>query len=159
MNNKKKTIIIIISIAVITLILYVLYSNRSIDILETDHITIKYNERGVQTAKTIRGYEDNNLDLVEPDTIKEIKDEKPILKITSNIKKSNIEEVELAVMGQVEIDFNNGAVISFDTNNDPYVSLSYKDKKNRDAIRSHIIKISPSFKEYIYGILELEKIL
>ena len=159
MNNKKKTIIIIISIAVITLILYVLYSNRSIDILETDHITIKYNERGVQTAKTIRGYEDNNLDLVEPDTIKEIKDEKPILKITSNIKKSNIEEVELAVKGQVEIDFNNGAVISFDTNNDPYVSLSYKDKKNRDAIRSHIIKISPSFKEYIYGILELEKIL
>ncbi|MDD3305431.1 MAG: hypothetical protein PHT75_04915 [Bacilli bacterium] len=159
MNNKKKTIIIIISIAVITLILYVLYSNRSIDILETDHITIKYNERGVQTAKTIRGYEDNNLDLVEPDTIKEIKDEKTILKITSNIKKSNIEEVELAVMGQVEIDFNNGAVISFDTNNDPYVSLSYKDKKNRDAIRSHIIKISPSFKEYIYGILELEKIL
>jgi len=159
MNNKKKTIIIIISIAVITLILYVLYSNRSIDILETDHITIKYNERGVQTAKTIRGYEDNNLDLVEPDTIKEIKDEKPILKITSNIKKSNIEEVELAVMGQVEIDFNNGAVISFDTNNDPYVSLSYKDKKNRDAIRSHIIKISPSFKEYIDGILELEKIL
>jgi len=159
MNNKKKTIIIIISIAVITLILYVLYSNRSIDILETDHITIKYNERGVQTAKTIRGYEDNNLDLVEPDTIKEIKDEKTILKITSNIKKSNIEEVELAVMGQVEIDFNNGAVISFDTNNDPYVSLSYKDKKNRDAIRSHIIKISPSFKEYIDGILELEKIL
>lgn len=159
MNNKKKTIIIIISIAVITLILYVLYSNRSIDILETDHITIKYNERGVQTAKTIRGYEDNNLDLVEPDTIKEIKDEKTILKITSNIKKSNIEEVELAVMGQVEIDFNNGAVISFDTNNDLYVSLSYKDKKNRDAIRSHIIKISPSFKEYIYGILELEKIL
>ncbi|MDD2203683.1 MAG: hypothetical protein PHD78_04855 [Bacilli bacterium] len=159
MNNKKKTIIIIISIAVITLILYVLYSNRSIDILETDHITIKYNERGVQTAKTIRGYEDNNLDLVEPDTIKEIKDEKTILKITSNIKKSNIEEVELAVKGQVEIDFNNGAVISFDTNNDLYVSLSYKDKKNRDAIRSHIIKISPSFKEYIDGILELEKIL
>ncbi|MDD3305400.1 MAG: hypothetical protein PHT75_04755, partial [Bacilli bacterium] len=63
------------------------------------------------------------------------------------------------VKGQVEIDFNNGAVISFDTNNDLYVSLSYKDKKNRDAIRSHIIKISPSFKEYIDGILELEKIL
>jgi hypothetical protein len=152
--SKKK--IILISLGVIILISWFLYINREPkDISATDHITIKYNERGVPTAEVIRKYAVIDSTPVEDDKIKEVTDEKIISQIISGCKIFDETNVQLAIRGQIQIDLNNGTEILFDVNDDKYASLTYLDEKNRNAKKSYIIKISPSLKEYIYELLEL----